>query len=364
MTGGIEEATYESFRGHLGRKVDRNNPIHILLKVNGAIVDQAEMRGSNYELSAGRVILPSDHVEILAFDYAGRQIKSFEWGQIDRPLPPAWSAGRHYKFPSVFVLGAAKSGTTSLHVYLDQHPDIFMSKPKEPFFFEAEYARGATFYYNKYFGGWRGEKIVGESRHRNLYLPYIPSRLSDYNPEAKLIVVLRNPAERAVSHWWHWRSRGLEPLSPAAAFQNDLERILEGKTVASPQEIERYVATFGPDAQGEYRTYLDSGYYSEQLDRYLQHFRRERLHIVFFEDLVRNPGGAMRDIFRFLELDDQPVSGIDLRPRNQSAAGMWDQVDEKIWCWLIEHYKPHNRRLEQLLSRSFRDWDTAPRPRT
>lgn len=60
---------------------------------------------------------------------------------------------------------------------------------------------------------------MGESRHRNLYLPYVPVRIHNFNPEAKLVAVLRNPAERAASHWWHWRSRGLEQLGPWASFE-------------------------------------------------------------------------------------------------------------------------------------------------
>src|SRR5204862_1223537 len=122
-------------------------------------------------------------------------------------LPPEWKNGSRMALPSFFVVGAAKSGTTSLHVYLDQHPDIFMSKPKEPFFFEAEYDRGPEYYYRRYFGGWNGQREVGESRHRNLYFPYIPARIHSYNPNARIIAVLRNPAERAISHWWHWYAR-------------------------------------------------------------------------------------------------------------------------------------------------------------
>ncbi len=88
-----------------------------------------------------------------------------------------WRPGPACQHPSFFVLGAAKCGTTSLHDYLAQHSDICMSSPKEPFYFEAEQLRGAGWYRSRYFAHWRGEPIVGESRHRNLYLPWVPERI-------------------------------------------------------------------------------------------------------------------------------------------------------------------------------------------
>ena len=98
-------------------------------------------------------------------------------------MPPEWTAGTRHLQPSLFVLGAAKSATTALHDYLGQHPDIFMSDPKEPFYFEAEYGLGSAFYFQRYFSNWRGERIVGESRHRNLYLPYVPDRIYSTTPK-------------------------------------------------------------------------------------------------------------------------------------------------------------------------------------
>jgi len=192
---------------------------------------------NSFALNAHRDITPSDFVELVLLDSAGRHVRTSRWGDVCRSLPSAWIDNEHYRYPSVFVLGAAKSSTTSLHVCLDQHPNVFMSRPKEPLFFEAEYVRGAEFYFNKYFRGWRGEAVVGESRHRNLYLPYVAARIARYNPGAKLIVLLRNPAERAVSHWWHWRSRNLELLPAQAAFEADLERIQTGDTLMLPHEI-------------------------------------------------------------------------------------------------------------------------------
>jgi hypothetical protein len=299
---------------------------------------------------------------VLAFDTAGRHLATFGWGEIARPLPAAWSADSGYGYPSFFVLGAAKSGTTSLHLQLDQHHEIFMSKPKEPFFFEAEFERGAQFYFNKYFGAWREEKAVGESRHRNLYLPFVPARIHSYNPRAKLIVLLRNPAERAISHWWHWHCRGSEPLLPEEALKADLARIDAGHRFQTPEQVDSYVRELRRDPHQSRGTYIDSGYYFDQLDRYMRLFDRSQLHIVFFERYVANPVETLRELFQFLNVDDSIAPLVDVSPFNQSAPGMWKHVDGRLWRWLIEHYRPHNRRLEEFLGCSLASWDNASRP--
>jgi len=362
ICGGIEEASYGLVRGRVERKDGCKEPLRLLLRINGKVVAHLDAQGNHFELDAGGVILPSDSLDVLALDAAGQQLAMFNWGEIDRPLPPAWSAGKTYRYPSFFVLGAAKSGTTSLHLYLDQHPEIFMSKPKEPIFFEAEYERGAQFYYNKYFGGWKGERSVGESRHRNLYLPFVPARICSYNPESRLIVLLRNPAQRAVSHWWQWWTRDLELLSPEAAFDADLARIEAGIAVVTPEEVVRYAKELTQDVQRRHRTYIDSGYYFDQLQRYLQFFRRDQLHIILFEEFIGEPVESLRRLFQFLGVDEGIAPWVDVRPFNQSVRGMWDHISDRLWNRLIEHYAPHNRRLEQLLGRSLTCWDEAPRP--
>jgi hypothetical protein len=264
-------------------------------------------------------------------------------------------------FPSFFVVGAAKSGTTSLHVYLDQHPDIFMSKPKEPFFFEAEYDRGPEYYYRRYFGGWKSEREVGESRHRNLYLPYIPARIHGYNPEARIIAILRNPAERAISHWWHWRSRGQEPLPLVDALQADLERIQDGGKISAQDKVSEYAARID-QGYGVHRTYLDTGYYLEQLLRYETLFGRARLHIVLAEDLFGNPEQTVSGVFSFLDVD----SGVARRAKydvyNDALPGKEQQVTAEVWSWLIDHYRLHNRELENFLGRSLAAWNEPPHP--
>src|SRR5688500_18401087 len=112
-----------------------------------------------------------------------------------------------------------------------------MSNPKEPFFFEAEYELGLEFYRSTYFSHWNGEKIIGESRHRNLIQPYVPERIHHVNPEAKLVVIVRDPVERCYSHWFHLRSTSDEPLSFEDSIREDLARIQRGLACSTEEEI-------------------------------------------------------------------------------------------------------------------------------
>lgn len=119
-----------------------------------------------------------------------------------------------------------------------------MSRPKEPFFFEAEHEQGVQFYSRKYFSTWSGQRIVGESRHRNLYLPFVPSRIHRFNRDAKLLVVLRDPVERAISHCL------------AEALRADMERIEAGHKFTTDEDAATDAKLIYQDFRSPHQTYL------------------------------------------------------------------------------------------------------------
>jgi len=296
---------------------------------------------------------------------------------------------KHVKenYPDFFVLGAAKCGTTSLHTWLDRHPDILMSDPKEPFFFEAEYEMGREYYWETYFQHWQGQPLTGDARHRNLYFPYIPERIKEFNPSARFILLLREPVARAHSHWWHWHRRGMDSLDFRAAVEADLKRIESGIGVRTTEEIAEYTRKLDAAGMGPYRTYMDSGYYAEQIERYLAIFPKECFKIVFFENLIRNPKLHVEDILRFLGADPGPAEHMDYRPENINKGISWRSarplflrqlghafltaplqtltpsgfrsavarppIDQDTRQWLARHFQPHNARLAQLLAEKF-----------
>ncbi|HLU12145.1 MAG TPA: sulfotransferase domain-containing protein [Oceanobacillus sp.] len=274
------------------------------------------------------------------------------------PQPPP--AAPDNFLPNVFILGAAKCGTTTLHAYLEKIPSVCMSRPKEPFFFEAEYELGLAHYQRLYFSHWQGEPIIGEARHRNLYLPYIPKRIHDTNPNAKLIVMVRNPIERAYSHWWHWYSRGVELLDFEEAIAADHNRIQEGYNVSTATETQVYQATLDQTGKGIYRTYLDSGYYFEQIERYLQFFPRNHLKVIYFEDLVKDPLSTLQDLEKFLGVSFYTSHNFEilhLNPAAESRQGIQrTTMNDKIRAWLVKHYHDHNDKLANFTGRNLSDW--------
>jgi len=373
--GEIEEVRYSTVLGWAVDAMRPDEPVKVALAVNGkSVAETMTNRDHRFEMVAPMHVMSSTAVEVLLYDEEGAPVQSLVWGESAKRLPPEWKSGSRMALPSFFVVGAAKSGTTSLHVYLDQHPDIFMSKPKEPFFFEAEYDRGPEYYYRRYFGGWNGEREVGESRHRNLYLPYIPARIHSFNPEARIIAILRNPAERAISHWRHRlrggfdrHARGKETLGLFDALQADLERIRSGATVSTPEEIARYATNAGDDEQDDHRTYLDTGYYLEQLKRYEALFGRSKMHVVLADDLFQDPAKTMMGIFSFLQVDPSIAAQIKYDVFNDAPVGKDQQVTPEVWQWLVDHYKPYNQALEEYLGRPLDMWDrpsavAAPSP--
>lgn len=182
----------------------------------------------------------------------------------------------------IFILGAAKCGTTTLAHWLGSHPSVVMSQPKEPIFFEYEYQMGLAHYWSKYFSdSWRGEAWPLEARHRNLFLPFIPERIEASVDDPYFLVTLREPVHRAYADWWHWRSRGKEPLSFEAAIELDRDRLERGIELSE----DLWGRTLDPvDGRNELRTYLDSGFYAEQTKRYIDRFGGDRVCVVFLEE--------------------------------------------------------------------------------
>ncbi len=216
--------------------------------------------------------------------------------------------------PNFFVVGAQKAGTTSLYHYLEQHPEVYMSPAKEPLFFNYEIdpsgkavrekfgraglARNPRFAdieaYRSLFDGVRGEMAIGEASTLYIYAPGTAERIKRYAPEAKIVAILRNPAERAYSAFLYAVRIGVEPLTDfAQALREEEERI---------QNNWHYV----------YR-YRDRGFYYRQLKAYHEVFGPEKVGVWLYEDLKKDPQSVSSSIFRFLGVDDSFVPDTSSR---------------------------------------------------
>jgi hypothetical protein len=219
--------------------------------------------------------------------------------------------------PNFLVIGAYKSGTTSIHHCLRQHPQVYLPQVKEPNFFAFD--EGVTTSpsvratdlttmseYRRLFEGVRDEVAVGEVSPRYLTTPEAPARIHTHLPDVRLIAILRNPVERAYGEFLYWRRNGDEPYA-------DFGRALD-------EQEDRY-------RRGQLRTafYVQSGFYGEQLARYFDLFPSTSISVHLFEDLVRDPGAVMGEIFRFLGVDALNVPSLEQHnvsgdPRNALVA--------------------------------------------
>jgi len=191
--------------------------------------------------------------------------------------------------PNLFVIGAMKSGTTSLHEYLATHPQIAMSKQKEPAFFAEEFTlrRGENWYLSL-FPQDAHYRYLGESSTQYTRLPLfdgVPQRLHQFNPDARLIYIMRNPFDRLVSHYWH-----AVQIRPILKGHGEHRSLL-------------YAIRNSPE------TYLATSNYALQLAPYIQLFGRESLHTLTFESLVANPQRELDEIYNWLDLPSHSLSG-------------------------------------------------------
>lgn len=195
--------------------------------------------------------------------------------------------------PSFFVLGAARSGSTFLHSLLRQHPNIFLPAYKEPTFF----CRSFQGIKNPidYLGLFPSDpkyKAIGEASHAYLTDPESPRAIKTIYPNAKFIVVLRDPVERAYS-LYHWmRKNGYEPI-------NSFERALLAEK--KRKNSRRFAAK--PHQYLYNSLYIESGMYGKQLSRYLKMFDPSNFLALRFSDLTSNPLAAMSRSYEFLGVD-------------------------------------------------------------
>lgn len=226
--------------------------------------------------------------------------------------------------PNFLIIGAGKAGTTSLNNYLKQHPQIFMSPIKETNFFALEgekpkiggpgdrEARQNRYsitdietYRANFQKGFLNEKAIGEACPFYLYSPKAPERIKHYIPNVKMIAILRNPVDRAYSHFLHLVREGREPLTDFAQ--------------AMREEETRICNNWAPTWHIK-----QNGFYYEQLSRYFDRFDKAQLRIYLYEDFKANPVGLLQNIFHFLDVDQTFVPDMSTKynqslvPRNRS----------------------------------------------
>lgn len=229
--------------------------------------------------------------------------------------------------PDFLIIGAAKAGTTAVWQYLRQHPQVYMSPVKHPRFFAFEgetldfhgpdprtsgrpWAITDIDSYRALFDGVTGETAIGEASHSYLYIPKAAERIRHHAPDVKMIAILRNPVERAHSHFLNMAREGREPLTDFAQALREEER--------------RVRDNWWPDFH-----YVQVGHYYPQVKRYFDLFEQDQIRIYLYEDLKNDSLGTMKDIYRFLNIDDAFVPDVRIRykmsgvPKNKALYSLF-----------------------------------------
>jgi hypothetical protein len=238
-----------------------------------------------------------------------------------------------------FILaGAQKSGTTALHYFLSKHPDICMGDQQEMHFFDNDRLFISNLDYgqlHKHYPPIAPSSITGDCTPSYLYHRAAAERIWNYNPKIKLLILLRNPVDRAFAHWNMQRYRGREPLDFFDAIREEQMRIAG----APPTEARRFA-------------YVERGFYGRQLQRLFKFFPREQVKAVKFEDFKANQREVLASIFSFLGC--KPLRSLRNKDRNVVPYERAMNWEERVFLYNV--FADDIAKVEQLLGWDCADW--------
>jgi hypothetical protein len=242
----------------------------------------------------------------------------------------------HGKPPEFIIIGAQKGGTTTLHRYLTDHPDVSEALRKEIHYFSWSYSNGMLWYLS-HFPEPDGFRLVGEASTSYIHDPEVPDRIRQAIPAVKLIALLRNPIDRAYSQYQMNVRKKFEELSFEDAIAQEPERLRSAPSRSS--------------TLWRYSSYLARGRYAEQLERWFAVFPREQLLILQSETFFAQPEIGLAQTLAFLDLRSWHPADFDVY-----NSGAYTDMHPETRARLVAYFAPHNQRLYELLGQDF-GWD-------
>ena len=239
--------------------------------------------------------------------------------------------------PDFIIAGASKSGTSSIYYYLSRHPQVLLAHKKEIDFYWKNYQRGIDWYL-AHFPTLTDlpDFLTGEATPNYLRFPQVARRIKDTFPQTKIIILLRNPADRAISWHYHKLNTGLTDTDLATAIATEIERLT---TVSETEIIE--TGFYDPDN-------IISSLYIYKIKAWMEILGREQFLILKSEDFYDRPGEIMAQVCNFLGLPNCP---LDNYPKVN--AGSYNEIDANLRKTLVEYFAPYNRQLEEYLGMEF-----------
>jgi hypothetical protein len=269
------------------------------------------------------------------------------------------ATGDFRPMPDFIIIGTKRGGTTSLYRYLLQHPAILPTFPsfqtlKGVRFYDEHFNKGLRWYrshfpsapYLNMLGRARQRRpVTGEASPGYLFHPLAAARVAKSMPQVKVIALLRNPIDRAYSHYRDEVKLGVEPLTFEEAIEREPARLAGEmeKTVADPAYY---------SAALDRHSYLARGLYLPQVETWMRAFPTHQLLILRSEDLYIDPEGVHTAVLEFLDL---PVVRLQSYPRHNGLPE--SRMSPSAMRRLIEYFEPHNQRLFERLGRDF-GWDS------
>lgn len=247
--------------------------------------------------------------------------------------------------PSFLIIGAQKSGTTSLYSYLAKHPNIIPALKKEVHYFDLNFTK-SLHWYKSFFPLLKDlgiNKITGEASPQYMFYPGAIERIKASIPEIKIIMILRNPITRAYSHYNHQVRMRREGLTFEEAIRNEPKRLFSYHSENSNEK------KINKKNFIKY-SYLERGKYFSQLQNVLNYFNKDQILILQSEKFNKNPQEEYNKVLKFLNL---PPHKMDFTKKYN--AHKYPPIKEETKQKLGEFFKPHNEKLFDLIGKRF-DW--------
>ncbi len=251
--------------------------------------------------------------------------------------------------PTFVIAGAQKCGTSTLTATLRRHPQVHMSRPKELHYFDRHRDEGPEWYAEKFTPG-KKQIAWGEASPTYIYEDVARRAMCEGLPDGRFVVILRDPAKRAYSHFWH--NRRLE-FDNVETFEEALD--LEPERIASG--IRKDLMRF---------SYFKRGHYAEQVEDLLAHHDPELVHVMLLDDLGSDRVPTLEKLMTFIGVDPSYAASIKEQWTNKYRVGERDgkqqvvsypPLSSETRARLVEHFRPWNDRLGELLGRDLSAWN-------
>jgi hypothetical protein len=241
-------------------------------------------------------------------------------------------------FPDFLIIGSSKCGTTSLYHNIVEHPQVLPALKKEINFWHDDLIQGLDWYRAHFLPSPQTQYyLTGEASPNYLDLQETAQRVFQFCPQMKLIIILRNPIERAISHYYHWVRLGLEERPLEAVIQAEFKTM--DQVLQFPIQYRHWYQSIH---------YIARGVYIGFLQQWRAIFPPEQFLILSCENLAAHPAATMKQVFTFLGLPDSPVSRY-----TQLNVGQYPPLSPNLSQALSEFYHPYNQQLEEYLGIKF-----------